>query len=340
MKKLISIIIPAYNEEENLPSAITRVNAVADSLSAKYDFEMIIMDNASRDRTGGIAREQCRADPRWKYLIYSRNFGAEASMLAGLDHAQGDAVINVFSDMQDPPEYIPEMVQAWEAGAQIVYGVLRERNDYSIFKTIGAKLAYKLIRRLADTSIPENATDFRLLDRVVVDAVRQLREPDRYLRGLIHWLGFRTDSFIYDRAKREGGTSSANLIYCIRFALHAIACFSSKPLRFAMIFGVLLTSSSAVMGVFYLSVHLFKPSFLTPPPAGATTVILLILMLLGFNSLFLGIIGEYIGRIYNQGKERPLYIVADRAGFSPPHAAPATDRCLALAPNGRSTLRP
>ena len=320
MKKLISIILPAYNEEANLPRAISRINAVADGLAEKYDFEMIVLDNASRDGTGTIARHQCTVDSRWKYLVYSRNFGAEASMLAGLDHARGDAVINVFSDLQDPPEYIPDMVGKWEAGAQIVYGVLRERNDYSVLKTIGAKVAYKLIRRLADTNIPENATDFRLLDRVAVDAVRQLREPDRYLRGLIHWLGFRSDSFVYDRAKREGGSSSSNLVFCIGFALHAIACFSSKPLRLAMVFGVLLTSTSGLLGIFYLCVHLFKPSFLTPPPAGATTVILLILMLLGFNSLFLGIIGEYIGRIYNQGKGRPLYIVAGRAGFAPLHS--------------------
>lgn len=319
MKKLISLIIPAYNEEANLPAAIKRINAVAEGLSARFDFEMIVLDNASSDRTGEIAKAQCQADSRWKYLVYSRNFGAEASMLAGLDHARGDAVINVFSDMQDPPEYIPEMLKKWEAGAQIVYGVLRERNDYSIIKTVGAKIAYKLIRKLADSTIPENATDFRLLDRVVVDTVCDLREPDRYLRGLIHWLGFRTDSFSYDRAKREGGRSSANLLYCIGFALHAIACFSSKPLRFALVFGLFLTSSSALMGLFYLSVYLFKPSFLTPPPAGATTVILLVLMLLGFNSLFLGIIGEYIGRIYNQGKQRPLYIVADSAGFNADH---------------------
>ena len=205
MKKLISIILPAYNEEANLPSAFMRINAVAQSLSEAYDFEMIVLDNASTDRTGAIAKAHCEADPRWKYLAYSRNFGAEASMLAGLDHAKGDAVINVFSDMQDPPELIPEMVHRWERGAQMVYGVLRERNDYSILKTIGAKIAYKLIRWFADTNIPENATDFRLMDRVVVDAVCQMREPDRYLRGLVHWLGFKVDSFQFDRAKREGG---------------------------------------------------------------------------------------------------------------------------------------
>lgn len=310
MKKLISIILPAYNEEANLPKAITRINAVAERLSEQYDFEMIVLDNASTDQTGEIARAQCKSDPRWKYLTYSRNFGAEASMLAGLDHAKGDAVINIFSDMQDPPEMIPEMVRMWESGAQMVYGVLRKRNDYSILKTIGAKLAYKLIKWLADTNIPENATDFRLMSRVVVDAVCQLREPDRYLRGLVHWLGFKTSSFQYDRAKREGGTSSANLFYCVRFALHAIVCFSSKPMHISMIFGCLLTSASILLSILYIVLYFTRPSFLTTPPPGITTIILLAVLAIGINALLLGIMGEYIGRIYNQGKKRPLYVVA------------------------------
>lgn len=315
MKRLISIILPAYNEEENLPGAIARINAVAESLADRYDFEMIIMDNASVDRTGTIARTQCLADPRWKYLVYSRNFGAEASMLAGLDHAKGDAVINVFSDMQDPPEYIPEMIGKWETGAQMVYGVLRQRNDYSIVKTLGAKVAYKLIHWLADTNIPENATDFRLMDRVVVDALCQMREPDRYLRGLVHWLGFRTDSFIYDRAKRVGGATSANLVYCIKFALHAIVCFSSKPMHLAMMLGLVLTLGSVFLSVAYVVLYFVRPAFLMPPPPGITTIMLFALFIIGLNALLLGIIGEYVGRIYNQGKKRPLYIVADKMNF-------------------------
>lgn len=316
MKKLISIILPALNEEANLPEAIRRVNAVAEQYADRYDFEMIVLDNASADATPDIAKAQCATDPRWKYLRYSRNFGAEASMLAGFDHATGDAVINVFSDLQDPPEYIPEMIGKWEAGAQVVYGILHTRNDSSILKTLGAKLAYRLIRMLADTEIPADATDFRLLDRAVVNALCRLREPDRYLRGLVHWLGFRQDHFHYDRAKRTGGTSSAGLLYCIRFALHAIVCFSSKPMHLAMLLGLLMTVGSSALGVLYTCLYFIRPAFLVPPPPGLTTTILLILFILGVNALLLGIMGEYIGRIYNQGKGRPLYVVAEAVNLN------------------------
>ena len=277
--KLISIIVPAYNEEVNLPLAITRISAAIAPLESRYRFEVILLDNASRDRTGQIARAQCAADPRWKYLRYSRNFGAEASMLAGLDHAEGNAVINVFSDMQDPPESIPTMIEKWEAGAQMVYGVVKERNDSSYLKTIGAKIAYKLIRVLSDSDIPESATDFRLLDRTVVAALCEMREPDRYLRGLVHWVGFRQDPFYYNRSKRTGGSSTANLVYCVKFAFHAIFCFSSKPMHLAMIFGFTLTAASVFLGALYTTLYFARPAFLTPPPPGLTTALLLVIFL-------------------------------------------------------------
>lgn len=329
---LISIIMPAYNEEASLPRLFARVGAVADQLKASYEFELILLDNCSNDRTREIARAHCGVDVRWKYLRYSRNFGAEASLLAGLDVARGEAVINLFSDLQDPPELIPQMLEIWRQGAGVVSGIVRERNDSSYLKTLGAKLAYKLIYLLAECKIPENATDFRLMDRSVVNVLRQLREPDRYMRGLVHWVGFRQEHLLYDRAKRETGSSSANLIYCIKFALHAIVCFSSKPMHLAMLFGVFLTSTSGLLGLFYLGVHWLKPSFLNAPPAGVTTVILLILFILGFNSLFLGIIGEYVGRIYNQGKHRPLYIIAEQFNLPVAHRLSARDTDPSVSP--------
>jgi dolichol-phosphate mannosyltransferase len=312
---LISIVVPAYNEEANLPNLFDRVGRVAAGLEQDARFEFIVLDNSSTDLTRRLAIEQAERDPRWKYVRYSRNFGAEASLLAGLDLAMGDAVINLFSDLQDPPELIPKMFELWKHGNQVVYGVVRERNDSSYLKTIGARIAYKLIHWLAECKIPENATDFRLMDRSVVNALRSMREPDRYMRGLVHWIGFKQQGITYDRARRKGGSSTANLIYCIRFALHAIACFSAKPMHLAMLFGAFLTSTSILLGAFYLSVHFFKPHFLVAPPPGVTTLILLILFILGVNSLFLGIIGEYVGRIYNQGKGRPLYIVAETKGI-------------------------
>ena len=311
----LSLIIPAYNEEANLPRLFERVGAVADSVRDRCRCEMILLDNCSRDRTGELAAIQCARDPRWKYVRYSRNFGAEGSLLAGLDFAEGDAVINLFSDLQDPPELIPQMLDEWDKGADVVYGVVRERNDSSKLKTLGAKIAYWLINLLADCNIPRNATDFRLMDRKVVLALRALREPARYMRGLVHWVGFEQRPIVYDRSLRVGGKSSANLIYCVQFAIHAIFCFSSKPLDLAMISGGVLTVLSLLLAVLYGVLFFVRPTFLQPPPPGITTLLLLMLFSLGSQSLFLGIIGKYVGRIYNQGKGRPVYIADKTIGF-------------------------
>lgn len=323
---LLSIIIPAYNEARNLPVLFERIGAVADGLRERCRSEMILLDNGSHDDTGEVAAAQCARDPRWKYVRYSRNFGVEASLLAGLDFAEGDAVVNLFSDLQDPPELIPQMLEMWQAGAQVVYGVVRERNDSSALKTIGAKIAYRLIEAMAECKIPPNATDFRLMDREVVLSLRTLREPDRYMRGLVHWVGFDQRPISYDRARRREGQSSANLIYCVKFALHAIVCFSSKPMHFAMTSGFALTAISLLLGALYTLLYFVRPAFLSPPPPGLTTALLLLLFSLGIQSLFLGIIGEYVGRIYNQGKGRPLYIVNRKIGFdadAPSHAPEA-----------------
>jgi len=313
--KLLSILLPAFNEEENLPLVFPRLTQILDALPAHIDYEVIILDNASTDRTSAIARELCAQDRRWKLLRYSRNFGFESSLVAGLDHARGDAVVLLVSDLQDPPELIPEFVRQWEGGFEVVVGVLRKRRDYRILKTIGAKIAYWLIYTLSDCKIPSNATDFRLLDRKVVDALKLIREPDRYLRGLVHWIGFRRSYVPYDRAPRRGGRSTAGIWYSVRFAVNAILCFSAKPLRLATLCGAFVAAASFAYALFALAVHFLHLSFMPVPPPGVTTIILLISFFLGFNTMFLGIIGEYIGRIYNQGKNRPLYLVDEQVNF-------------------------
>ena len=313
--KLLSILLPAFNEEENLPLLFPRLTHILGTLPAHIDYEVIVLDNASTDRTQVIAREFCERDRRWKWLRYSRNFGVEASMLAGMDHASGDAVVLLFSDLQDPPELIPEFVRQWEDGFEVVVGILRKRSDYRILKTIGAKVAYWLIYTLSDCKIPSNATDFRLLDRRVVDALKLLREPDRYLRGLVHWIGFRRSYVPYDRAPRRGGRSTAGMWYSIRFAVNAILCFSAKPLRLATVLGGFVATASFGYALFAFAVHFLQLSFMPVPPPGVTTIILLISFFLGFNTTFLGIMGEYLGRIYNQGKNRPLYLVDEQLNF-------------------------
>lgn len=313
--KLISISIPAYNEEENLPLLFARLNAVLAPLQDRYEFRCIIFDNGSTDRTGEVSRGLCEQDARWRCVRYSRNFGSEASLLAGLDFAEGDAVINLFSDLQDPPELIPQFLAAFEKGYDVVYGVVRERNDGSVLKSIGARIGYWLIYQLTECKIPPNATDYRLLSRKVYLSLREMREIDRYIRGLTHWIGFRKIGVEFDRAPRLRGNSAANLLYCVYFTLNAIVSFSGRPLRFAMLFGIAITSLSMILALVFTILHFARPAWLPVPPPGLTTLVVLVLFAMGVQSTFLGIIGEYVGRIYNQGKRRPIYLVDSTHGF-------------------------
>lgn len=313
--KTISIVIPAYNEEANLEKVYNCVTDVFNKHLTTYHLEAIILDNCSTDRTKSISRELCMKDKRWKYIRYSRNYGFDASISAGIDHANGDAVITLLSDLQDPPELIPEMVHAWENGAEIVNGIVRVRNDSNRLKTLGAKISYKLIYLLSESKIPEGATDFRLLDRKVVLALRTMREQDRYLRGMVNWVGFKRTHIPYDRNPRAHGQSNAGLWYCAKYALSAVVSFSAKPLRLATFFGLFVTLLSISLAILYIAVYLLKPNFAPLPPHGISTLIILILFGIGTQSIFLGLIGEYVARIYNQSKNRPLYIVSESIGL-------------------------
>lgn len=313
--RTLTLLCPAFNEEKNLRRLYERVRALFEGPLAGYAYEVILLDNCSEDNTREVAMQLCEADKRWKYIRYSRNFGFDPSITAGLDHAEGDAVITLLSDMQDPPEDIPRFVKEWEAGAEVVNGVVRDRNDGNLLKSLGAWISYKLIYFLSETRIPPGATEFRLLDRKVVLALRKLREPDRYLRGLVNWVGFRRVLIPYDRAPREDGESKAGLWFCIKYALNAIICFSAKPLQLATYFGVLTTLISIGLSAAYLFIYIFRPEFVNLPPPGISTLVLLILFGIGTQSFFMGLIGEYLARVYNQGKQRQLYIVAERLGF-------------------------
>jgi glycosyltransferase involved in cell wall biosynthesis len=309
MRKLITIALPAYNEEGNLPRLEERLGKALAGCTNRYDFEFLILDNGSTDRTFPIAQDICRRDARYRLVRYSRNFGCEASLCAALDLARGDAVFLLFSDLQDPPELIPTFIQHWEQGADVVYGQLNRRNDSSPLKSLLAPVGYWLIGMLSDCQVPRNATDFRLIDRRTVEVLKGFRENDRYLRGLVHWVGFKQIAVAYDRAPRTEGKSSANLIYCIRFALHAVVCFSGRPLELAMWVGLLLTVGSFFLSILYIILFFVRPSFMYPPPPGITTLILFQIFAIGINSFFLGVIGHYLARVYNQGKQRPIYIV-------------------------------
>jgi polyisoprenyl-phosphate glycosyltransferase len=308
MKKL-SILVPVFNEEGNLPRLQKRLDLVLEKIKGKIDPEVIILDNCSTDNSSNISKAIVKQSRYWKYIRLSRNFGYHNSLACGFDIATGDGLIVLAGDLQEPPEFIPEMVEKWEQGYEVVYGILNERNDSSLLKTIGARIFYPLIYTISETTLPQNATDFRLIDRKIIDVIKKMREPDRYLRGLIHWSGFKQIGFQYDREKRIYGESVAGIWYSTKWALNAIICFSNFPLRIISYFGILVLILSTGLSLFFIYTKFYPLEFLPTPPTGSTVIILLLLFIIGMNSLFLGLIGEYVGRIYTQGKERPLYII-------------------------------
>jgi glycosyltransferase involved in cell wall biosynthesis len=316
-KPLVSIVLPAYNEEANLPELYERLADTVANIRS-YDFEFLLIDNCSSDGTPGLARGFVKQDSRWRLLRFSRNFGAEVSLAAGLHYAKGDALIFMATDLQDPPEMVPVMIANWEAGFEVVYGKLRRRSDSGFLKTIGARVAYWLIYRLSDVKIPPDATDFRLVTRSVAEALNRCGEQNRYLRGLVHWVGFRQVSFEYDRAERKAGRSTANLIFCIKYAFNAVMAFSSQPLRLATYVGLAATLLSFIGIGAYTAIYLMVWSgtlHVTPPPAGWTTVVLAILLFSGLQSVFMGLMGEYLANVYQEVKRRPLWVLSETAGF-------------------------
>lgn len=302
-RKCISIIVPAKNEEENLPRAYDEITSVMSAIP--YDYEVIVIDNFSIDKTGEIAEEICEKDKRWKYIQFSRDFSSEISIAAGLEHCIGDAAIVLFSDLQDPCDRIPDFIKKWEEGYDIVYGKLKKRSDNSWLRSLAVWAGYFLINKLSDVQIPPNATDFRLYSRDVINAIKRMHERNRYMRGFAHWVGFRTVPIEYDRNPRKAGKSKAPFYYLIAFTLNAIITFSIRPLRLFTYFGILIMIISMILGAVYIEKYIAnKGKF-----PGFTTAYLLILINIGVTAMGFGILGEYIGNIYNETKRRPLWII-------------------------------
>ncbi len=313
---LVSIVMPAYNEQDMLEELYRRVTAVCDGQTG-YEFEFLLVDNCSEDDTGRLGEQFCQRDSRWRYLRFSRNFTAEVSLAAGMHYAGGEAIIFLSSDLQEPPECIPTMLAKWSEGYDVVYGRISHREDSGFVKNLGAKIAYKLIHALSDIKIPQGASDFRLITRPVIEALKRCDERNRYLRGLVHWVGFRQCSFPYEREPRKGGESHAGVWFCLHFALTALAAFSTTPLRWASIVGMLTTAASVLGGGVCLLLYVLQSTGVLAADvlSGWTSLVLLILFLGGAQCLFLGIAGEYIGRIYTETKRRPLWVVQQTAGF-------------------------
>jgi len=311
IKKLISIIIPAFNEEGSLPELYDRLEKAVEPLVQKYDFEFLLIDNCSIDGTAELAKSFRKKNPKWKYVRFSRNFGSEASLSAGVRLCIGDAAIVLFSDLQDPPENIPNLIQGWEEGYEVVFGVYKSKDHDTFLKILLTRAFYFVLKKISQVPLIPNAGDFRIYDRKVLNVLKTLNEKNRYLRGLTQWVGFKAKSFEYDRRPRTTGKSNAPFFYLLGFSFSVMVNFSDKPLRFFTFTGI---------GLFFFSVGLsafFIFNYLSGQPIpGVTTTHVLLSFILSFQSLGFGILGEYISKIYNETKDRPLFVIAESEGVS------------------------
>ena len=305
-KKLISLIIPAYNEEDCVDELAKRLSKVFDSES-NYDFEAIIIENGSIDSTWEKLQAISKSDSRFKILKLSRNFRMDGGLTAGLDYVNGDACVLMTADLQDPPELIPTFLRKWEEGYENVFGVVTKREGTGPIRTMNSKMFYWLAGKLTDGRIPRNASDFRLVDKKVYLAVRGMNERNRFVRGLFAWAGFNSIGIPMERPPRFGGVSNAHTFNVLDLAFKGIFAHSYKPLRFITIFGILLSVVAfiSIVPLFFLWVTVGVPF------AGFGTLVGLFLLVFGIISLMLGILSEYVGLIYEEVKARPNYIVSE-----------------------------
>lgn len=310
-RQLISVIVPIYRSEEIVPETHRRLTEALSAIP-DLDHEIVYVDDGSPDRVADIVRDLAAADPRVRLLVLSRNFGQQAAITAGLDHVAGDAVVIIDDDLQDPPEVIPQMVDLWRKGNQVVYGMRAARHGESAVKRVTAKTFYRALQWLSDRPIPLDTGDFRLMDRVVVDAVREMREESRYLRGMVSWVGFRQCALTYERDPRFAGDSVYGLRQSLRLALDGIVSFSTRPLLLSAALGGLVTLASFLALLFVLIGKLVDPSSVVP---GTTTLLLAVLFLGGVQLLTIGVLGTYLGKVFTETKKRPLYVTAERVGF-------------------------
>lgn len=309
-KKLVSIVIPAYNEEACVEELQTRLVSLFDK-ELQYDFEVIVVENGSEDTTWEKLMQIAKADRRFKILKLSRNFRMDGGLTAGLDYVSGDACVLMTADLQDPPELISVFLRKWEEGWENIYGIVTKREGTGPIRTLNSKLFYWLAGKLTDGRIPRNASDFRLVDKKVYEVVRGMAERNRFVRGLFAWAGFKSIGIPMERPPRFGGVSNAHTFKVLDLAFKGIFAHSYKPLRLITIFGFLL-SLSAFVSIVPL---LFLWVFVGVPFAGFGTLVGLFLLVLGIVSLMLGILSEYVGLIYEEVKARPNYLVSEVIGL-------------------------
>ncbi len=308
MKK-ISIIIPAYNEEESLPMLYERLDTLMKSMN-NYEFEILFVNDGSKDKTIEIIKELREKDNRICYVDFARNFGKEIAMIAGLDYATGDCVVFMDADLQDPPELVPELVKYWEEGYDDVYAKRRSRKGETWLKKFTSKMYYKLLQHVTRVEIQEDTGDFRLLDRRCVNALKKLRESQRNTKAMFSWIGYKKKEVLYDRDPRVAGATKWNYAKLMDLAIDGITSLTTSPLRISTF--IAIPTFVVLFGYF---VYVIAKSFIVHEAIQAyQAIILLILFFSGIQILLFGIVGEYLGRIFNETKNRPLYLVNEYNG--------------------------
>ncbi|NCO10964.1 glycosyltransferase family 2 protein [Candidatus Saccharibacteria bacterium] len=310
--KTVSILIPAYNEEESLTHLFTRLANLANKLK-DYEFEFLFVNDGSKDKTLDIIQDYAEKDSRVAYINLSRNFGKEIAMIAGLDHVKGDATVIIDADLQDPPELIPKMLHFWEEGFDDVYAKRETRDGETWLKQFTSKMYYRTLQSVTHIPIQEDTGDFRLLDRRVVEALKEFRESQRNTKAMFSWVGFHKKEILYNRDPRVAGETHWNYRKLINLAVDGITSFTTAPLRVATVAGMLVS----VFAFIYLIYTVLSALLVGSSADGYPSMMAVILFLGGVQLLSLGIIGEYVGRIFNETKQRPLYLIEEYHGGKP-----------------------
>ncbi len=305
----LSLVLPIYNEEEVIPELHTRLQEFLKEL--ELDAEVLFVNDGSKDKSMELLRGIAKDEPRYKILSFARNFGHQTAITAGVDYARGKAVVVMDADLQDPPSVVLKMVAKWKKGYDVVYAKRRSRAGESFFKLFTAKIFYRVFAAMIPIEVPLDTGDFRLMSRRVVIALRELRETHRFVRGMVSWVGFRQTAVLYDRPGRFAGETKYPLRKMLRFAADGITSFSVLPLRFATYLGMIISAMSVLYAIWAIVAH-FALHITLP---GWTATVVLISLLSAVQLLMIGILGEYVGRIYEEVKRRPLYVIGDRVNL-------------------------
>lgn len=307
-RELVSIVIPVFNEDENVEMLYQQLIEVVRALP--YEFEIVVVDDGSTDGTLATIEEIASTDPRLKAISLSRNFGHQAALIAGLEVSRGDAVITMDGDLQHPPRLIPEMLKRWKEGADIVYSIRKNTAGVSRTKLLTARLFYAILNRIGNLGLPSNTADFRLLSRPVVEELKNMQERSVFLRGLVQWVGFQQSQIEYEAEQRFAGKTKYGFRSMLKFAVTGITSFSSAPLYLALVFGFLVSLVCFIYAVYIIYLKLYTTELIS----GFATIVVAVLFLGGIQLITIGIIGLYMGRLFEEVKQRPRYIIRRRIG--------------------------